>query len=192
MSRTKTFDKDKVIDQVMHLFWEKGFEGTSLDDILQETGLLKGSLYHTFKSKDNLFKLCLEKYGIRSQSFFYKKEDDPIEYIKNFYKRLVADGVKKDAKGCLIMNTCLEFSAVNNDLSKQNEKLFNAVETNMLRVAKEIMKDKKLEISKSEKELASQFVVAAFSIREFSKFRKDRKFLTQIANNALVDIKASI
>ncbi len=192
MARNTNFNKDEVLEKTMHLFWAKGFDGTSLDDILKETGLLKGSLYHTFKSKENLFKLCLEKYGIRSKSFFYRDEDDPIDYIRNFFKRLVSEGVKEDAKGCLIMNSCLEFSNVSNELSKENEKLFNAVETNMLRVANKLLKDEKIKTSKSAKQLGRQFVVAAFSIREFSKFRKDKLFLKEIANNALFAVNIKI
>ncbi len=190
MSRELSFDKEEILNKVMYLFWEKGYESTSMGDIIEVTGLLKGSLYNAFKSKENLFSLCLENYGIRSKSFFLKDSDDPIKYIKDFFSRLVSEGSKKDSIGCLIMNSCLEFSGQSTSIALQNEKLFKAVENNMFNVATAIKKIRDLKIEP--RELANDLVVAAFSIREFSKFKNDKKFLKQIANNVLEHFSESI
>ena len=190
MSRELSFDRDEILNKVMLLFWEKGYESTSMGDIMEVTGLLKGSLYNAFKSKENLFSLCLENYGIRSKSFFLKETDEPIVYIKTFFTRLVNEGAKKDSIGCLIMNSCLEFSGQNSSIALQNEKLFKAVENNMVNVAMAINELKTLDVEP--RVLANDLVVAAFSIREFSKFKKDKKFLKQIANNVLKHFSESI
>lgn len=55
-----------MIDALVRLFWERGFEAASLNDIVDAAGLNKSSLYNTFGSKDELFARVLERYmGIR-------------------------------------------------------------------------------------------------------------------------------
>ena len=189
MSRTTEFDREDIIAKAMNLFWNKGFEGTSLKDLTQETGLLKGSLYNTFKSKENLFLLCLEKYGQHSRSFFYTT-GDPNLYLKNFFKRLVHEGVKEDnTKGCLIMNSCLELATLDNAPAKRTKALFSAVELNFKNVLEKI---ELTHTSKKRDELATMLITTAFSIREISKFKKDKKFLKQIANNTLSEFGLKI
>mgnify|MGYP000692911159 CR=1 FL=1 len=190
MSRTIDFDKDEILDKAMNVFWTKGYEGTSMKDLMDATGLLKGSLYNTFESKENLFILCLEKYGHQSKSRHYR-QGDPSEYLRSFFKRLVDQGASKNfKKGCLIMNSCLEFAYDNSLLSKQAKRLFSATENNFKNVLEAL-----IDGAKSEEEVESikiALVTAAFSIREISKFKKDKKFLTEIANKALREISLSI
>lgn len=188
MSRTTDFDKDEILTKAMHAFWLKGYEATSLKDLAQETGLLKGSLYNTFKSKENLFLLCLEKYGENSRSKFYTG-GDPLIYLKSFFKRLVEEGSNKENyKGCFIMNSCLEFTNTQSPPALKSQKLFKATEQNLENLAKELAKNNEYNAT----EIKVNLTVAAFSLREISKFKKDRDFLKQIANNALKEFNISI
>lgn len=188
MSRSTEFERDEIIEKAMQVFWEKGYDQTSLKDLIDATGLLKGSLYNTFGSKEKLFLECLEFYGDFSRSRHYS-EGDPVLYLKNFFKRLINQGVDKDfRKGCLIMNSCLEFANQKNAMAKKAQTLFAATELNLKTVA-ELACAKQ---NKDAEELKTNLITAAFSIREISKFRKDKKFLTQIANRALEDFGVQI
>ncbi|MEJ6400327.1 TetR/AcrR family transcriptional regulator [Nicoliella lavandulae] len=60
MGRTKTFDPHTVLTQIGQLFIRSGYNGTSLDDIVKRTGLLRGSLYSTFGSKQGMFIAALK------------------------------------------------------------------------------------------------------------------------------------
>lgn len=63
MGRTRRFDRDEVIDEVIALFWREGYAGTSIGDIIDETKLSRSSLYHAFGSKDGLFAECVTRYS---------------------------------------------------------------------------------------------------------------------------------
>ncbi len=62
MARPRTFDPDKVLDITLDVFWRKGFHGTSLGDITDESGLGKPSLYAAFGDKASLYLKVLDRY----------------------------------------------------------------------------------------------------------------------------------
>ncbi len=189
MSRSIDFDKEEVIRSAMEVFWDKGYENTSMKDLIEATGLLKGSLYNSFGSKEKLFMACLKMYGNQSKKNYFSTQEDPKSYLKNFFKRLVNEGKnKKFTKGCLIMNSCLEFSNGRDNMADLSMSFFNATEDNFKKVVIAI----KGENSSSLDVDTTRLITAAFSIREISKFRKDEAFLKQIANTALKEFGVSI
>lgn len=62
MARPREFDTDRALTGAMEAFWEFGFEGTSLCDLLDRTGLSRGSLYKAFGSKRDLYLRVLDRY----------------------------------------------------------------------------------------------------------------------------------
>src|SRR6202163_4307455 len=63
MSRPSS-TRDRLIDSARHLFWERGFAGTSMADLLSHAGVNSGSFYHFFESKEALLRAVLETYLI--------------------------------------------------------------------------------------------------------------------------------
>ena len=62
MPRPAEYDRADVLNRAMHLFWRRGFEAVTLQDILDETGFNRHSLYKEFGDKDGLFTQALEQY----------------------------------------------------------------------------------------------------------------------------------
>jgi len=62
MGRPRAFDEEEAIDRALHLFWERGYEGTTLDDLTAAMGINRPSLYGAFGSKEALFKRVLARY----------------------------------------------------------------------------------------------------------------------------------
>jgi AcrR family transcriptional regulator len=62
MARPREFDEDEALGAAMLEFWAKGYEGTTLSDLLQATGLNKSSLYKAFGSKEELFRRAADRY----------------------------------------------------------------------------------------------------------------------------------
>ena len=63
MGRPREFDEQAALDAAMRVFWEKGYEGTSLDDLTAAMGLNRSSLYSTFGDKEQLFRKVMVQYG---------------------------------------------------------------------------------------------------------------------------------
>ena len=62
MARTKAFDETAVIDRALAMFWEQGYEATSVRDLLNHTGISSSSLYASFGDKHDLFCAALDRY----------------------------------------------------------------------------------------------------------------------------------
>ena len=63
MARPRQFDEIQVIEKVMKVFWAKGYEATSMQDLVVASGLLKGSLYGAFGDKQALYMVALKHYN---------------------------------------------------------------------------------------------------------------------------------
>jgi len=64
--RPRTFDPDTVLRKALDLFWERGYEGTSLNDLAQAMGIASASIYACFGSKEDLFRKVMALYGTTS------------------------------------------------------------------------------------------------------------------------------
>ncbi|HSH40807.1 MAG TPA: helix-turn-helix domain-containing protein, partial [Arenicellales bacterium] len=62
MSRNKAFDETEVLERAMTLFWRKGYEATSIQELVTHTGIQRGSLYATYGDKRRLFLAALDHY----------------------------------------------------------------------------------------------------------------------------------
>jgi TetR/AcrR family transcriptional repressor of nem operon len=123
MARPRSFDPDEALDLARDVFWQKGFQGTSLDDITAATGLTKPSLYAAFGDKSALFLKVLDRYHAyivgRAEHII---NDGPTarEAIQRWLTGFVprCSGVK-GSRGCLSVNTSLDGGAEHKGVRKR-------------------------------------------------------------------------
>lgn len=109
MARTKEYDEDAVLLIAMRLFWEKGFEKTSMKDLVSQMGVHKRSLYDTFGDKHSLYVRALNRYlQIILDKRPNGKELTSVEAIRLLFEGVIANEDSEYPKGCLIVNTAVE------------------------------------------------------------------------------------
>jgi len=123
VGRPREFDPEYVLEAAMQAFWAKGYEATSLADLMAATGLHKGSLYQAFGDKHSLFIQSLKRYleEIRRQkNSLLKQAPTPLDGLRAVTHAVldIADGDDDNPKGCLVMNTISEL-APHDDEAKQ-------------------------------------------------------------------------
>lgn len=77
IGRPRTFDLDEVLDRAVLVFWSKGFEGASLDDLTEAMGISRPSLYRAFGNKEDLFYKALDRYTEGLASYFVRALAEP-------------------------------------------------------------------------------------------------------------------
>lgn len=112
MSRPQEFDTQAALRQAMLVFWRKGYEATSLADLLQATELSKSSLYATFNSKRDLFLAAFDDYRqARAKCMFSMLEEAPARLaIEKFFRMVVSDAWTCDGEGCMSINQAVELA----------------------------------------------------------------------------------
>jgi TetR/AcrR family transcriptional regulator, transcriptional repressor for nem operon len=112
MARIREFDTDTAVAQAMELFWEHGYEGTSLQDLTEGLAIGRGSLYAAFGSKDGLYQAALERYrqecvGPMLQAL--SVDGDFRDALRGLLSVLVTDAVADERRrGCMVVNAATE------------------------------------------------------------------------------------
>ena len=88
--RPKGFDRDAALDQAMKLFWERGYEGTSFDELTAAMGISPSSFYNAFGSKERLYHEAVDAYMARSSCWFATELAAPVDTKTAFRKLLDA------------------------------------------------------------------------------------------------------
>jgi len=120
--RPLEFDPDAALGAAMHVFWRKGYEHTSMQDLLDAMGLSKSSLYQAFGGKQALFERCMTHYGdemIGGLRAALQTSPSGLGFIRRFLESVLdeARGVC-EAKGCLVLNTANEFARRNPQIAQ--------------------------------------------------------------------------
>jgi TetR/AcrR family transcriptional repressor of nem operon len=112
VGRPKNFEPDEVVAQAMEAFWSNGYGETSPADLVDATGVPKGSLYHAFGSKRELFGQALDLYGRTGSEVteeYLARPGTAKERIREYLVFLVDQDLSGPVRrGCLAANTALE------------------------------------------------------------------------------------
>lgn len=109
--RPRSFDRDRVLDAAMHVFWAKGFAGASMTDLTSAMGIASPSLYAAFGSKEGLYREAIDHYVSTNVGSFWGVMDLPTAresvegLLRNAARAFSAPGVPP---GCMVMQTATE------------------------------------------------------------------------------------
>jgi TetR/AcrR family transcriptional repressor of nem operon len=105
MSRTKAFSIDGAIEKAMQVFREKGFEGTSMQDLVDATGLSRSSIYETFGSKKDFYLVALDRYEDQCLTTMLYEPGPAKELLIAFFNKVIEHNLPQS---CLMVNASLE------------------------------------------------------------------------------------
>jgi len=122
MARPRSFNPEEALDLARDVFWRKGFQGTSLDDITAATGLAKPSLYAAFGDKNALFLKVLDRYHERivaKAERVLNEGPSARDAIERWLTGFVpfCSGVR-GSRGCLSINTAADGASDQKEVRK--------------------------------------------------------------------------
>lgn len=112
LARTKEFDDDAVLYKAMRLFWEQGYEKTSINDLVECMGIHRRSLYDTFGDKHKLFLAVVDRYSklINAELHAGIIRSSPKQAIAFMFDFMI-QGIDDSLPGCLFVNMAVELAA---------------------------------------------------------------------------------
>jgi AcrR family transcriptional regulator len=108
--RPRGFDQDEALERAMHVFWRKGFEGASLNDLTAAMGIQPASLYQAFGNKRALFEKALARYLAGPVAFVHDALNEPRAYaVADRILRRTAEFLTegRSRRGCMTIQAAL-------------------------------------------------------------------------------------
>lgn len=131
MARPREFESNVALEKAMHVFWAKGYEATSLDDLCEATGLARSSLYAAFGDKRELYFDALDRYEQGALVRVAKALSlAPIDRaVAGFVGRIIDDIVEGPGRrGCFIGNCAAELARGNRTASARVRRSLERIE----------------------------------------------------------------
>ncbi|MDF7760991.1 TetR/AcrR family transcriptional regulator [Kosakonia cowanii] len=121
--RPKVFDREAALDKAMTLFWQHGYEATSLSDLVEATGAKAPTLYAEFTNKEGLFRAVLDRYiarFARQHEALLECEEKPVEEaLLDYFSAVARCFTSTDTPaGCFMINTSATLAASSQEIAK--------------------------------------------------------------------------
>jgi TetR/AcrR family transcriptional repressor of nem operon len=126
--RPREFDPAAAIDAAAKLFWDQGYHATSIDDLCEATGVLRGSLYSAFGDKKGILLAAIDQYGEKNLArlaeslSFREPTREGLRTALLYYTRTPT--VLAGRRGCLVTNTALEMLPDDPEIEDRVERIF--------------------------------------------------------------------
>jgi len=131
MPRNKAYNKDEVLDKAMQVFWNHGYEATSVRLLEKEMGINQFSIYAAFENKKKLFIESLKKYRqfVKNNRFHpLLRENAKLSDLKQFFDSITRQGKQEETKrGCLVVNTAGELGSRDSEIAFELQNYFNFI-----------------------------------------------------------------
>ena len=160
MARPRQFDEQQAIESLMKVFWEKGYEASSMQDLVAASGLLKGSLYGAFGDKQTLYLMALKHYDrtrIQAGIDMLNGKGSARQKIARLFDNVIESTKRGDfAGGCLLCNASMEMAVTDRQVRSE-------VKTTIRRLKTAIMDALEMQTQKQDQAAAlAAFIVSAY------------------------------
>jgi TetR/AcrR family transcriptional regulator, transcriptional repressor for nem operon len=188
MAGVKQFDQNEVLDRAMMLFWSQGYEATSIDQLVEATGINRGSLYGTFNDKNGIFLAVIDRYleTVAKSLMVTLSDPNPRQAIERMFDSIVGRlSDPKFPRGCLIVNTSLECPASGDAIARRIAQAIGQQESAIYRVLLRAQADSNLAAALDVKALARFFLGVAQALNVMNKAVADPEVLKDIVRIAM-------
>jgi len=183
MARTKEFDQEQALDAAMNLFWERGYEATSIQDLVEATGVQRQSLYDTFGSKHELFLQSLMRYqtldGHQLSELIKRHAPGGLPLIRAMFESCASQTVC-DARGCFVANCAAELGGSDELVAERVRIAREGLEEVFKRCLTQAKDTRELKSSSSVSALAQFLVNAFFGLRLLAKTRPTKAMIDNV------------
>jgi TetR/AcrR family transcriptional repressor of nem operon len=184
----KNYEEPDVLDRAMKAFWARGYEATSMSDLVEATGINRGSIYAAFCDKHTLFVRALKHYDHHHRSDFLRKIQRlhrPRQAILAVFETAIhAREGGKSPSGCLLVNTALELSDHDPEVAEIVRESLVEVEKFFQLMIEEGQVEGTMNLDRNPEETAQALLGLFLGLRVLSRSRPEMALLTTISKQA--------
>lgn len=189
MARQREFDEKNVIETATNLFWKKGYNAVSTQDLIDAFGISRSSMYGAFKDKRSLFIIALQHYretasqgmiNVLNENKSFKETISQL--LTQFIKDTISDN---DNKGCFIVNTAIELAPHDNEIleiiQENRRNIISALTTSI----EKGIENGEIKTNKKPQSLANYFYNLINGLRVDAKVHKDKNSYKEVVEIAM-------
>lgn len=187
MARTKEFDPDAVLQRALELFWHKGYEATSMADLVEHLGIGRASIYATFGAKTELYLRAYDRFIENGVDLADLLRAEPVlPAVRALIERYATEAAHDTAhRGCFVVNTAVELAPHDRRLADRVEANWDHIE-GALAAALDRARDRgELAAGKDPRALARFLLTVMQGMRVIGKGSTDPARLRDTAAQAL-------
>lgn len=193
MARPCAYDRNDLLRCATALFWERGFAGTSVDDVVRATGVSRSSLYAAFPDKSALFLAALEHYldtVTRTKLERLAQGKRAALAIKTFLMGIADErpSANAPAHGCLLTNTAVEIGAGEEEIAELVRKAFARLEQALAARLDEARQQGDLGADTDPKQFARQLVALIQGLRVITRLGMEPRVARDAVRSALAPL----
>jgi TetR/AcrR family transcriptional repressor of nem operon len=188
VGRPKQFEPDVAVNQAMKVFWRKGYTSTTPQDLVEELGIGKGSLYNTFASKHHLFELALRRYGEMRVAALTEllEEPGPVKpLLRLALEKLATAPADALRHGCLAVNTAAELAGADQVATEVVRGVFDRMESVLLAAIERGQRSREIDPSRDPRDVASMLLGTVIGMSVLAKIDDGPERLHRIVGAVL-------
>ncbi len=175
------YNKEDILAIGYDLLRKNGYHHVGINEVLQASGLPKGSFYNFFKSKEEFAAQVIDNYGLATKNWieeYFSHEGTPLALIKSFYKNLIDLNEKDDfSSGCLLNNMSNEIGRTNDNLAQKTDANFESWIKVLSKVIEEGQQLGEIRSDYTAKELAEFLHTGIYGTFSRMKVKRSRDFM---------------
>ncbi|MFF4757987.1 TetR/AcrR family transcriptional regulator [Streptomyces sp. NPDC001292] len=190
MGRTKEFDPDAALQSALELFWRRGYEATSMADLVEHLGIGRASIYATFGSKRELYLKAMDRYAETRDPLLLAELSQPgpaLPAVRAMVRRFAAEAAspEKRLNGCFVTNTAAELAPHDPAAARRVEISWEHVETPLHSALVRAQAQGELSKDRDPRALARMLFVLLQGMRIVGKASNDPARVRDAAEQAL-------
>jgi TetR/AcrR family transcriptional regulator, transcriptional repressor for nem operon len=194
MARPREFDEGAVLDAAVLCFWKRGYEATSVRDLVARTGITAASLYNAFGDKRALYRKALDHYVEASVADRIRRCEalPPRDAIEAFFGDIVKRSLNdRERKGCMLVNAALDVAPHDPAFRKVVAEVLIGIEAFFLARVRAGQADGTIMRSLSAETLSQHLLGVLMGIRVLARVRPERALLEGVAEPALALLRVA-
>ena len=194
MARPVEFDESKVLANAMEQFWKEGYEASSVQKLLDCTGINRGTLYNSFGDKDTFFKSCIDQYNANMANYINASlKNDKLgawDAINEYFEQAVLSlSNKHRGMGCLLVNSLCESINYDKEMKKVVRASLAAIRKPLVLRLKEAQKKGKLKKGVSVESAAEILMNMLHGLRVNARDGKNARQLQELIKFTVNSLK---
>jgi TetR/AcrR family transcriptional regulator, transcriptional repressor for nem operon len=191
VARSKEFDPEVALDKALELFWERGYEATSMADLVAHLGIARASIYGTFGGKRELYLKALERYLARHDVVGPLSQPGPVlPALRALLDAYVAECLADESRrGCMVVNTAVEFASRDAAVTAKVAASWAGLETAMAAALVRARAQGEIPEGKDPYALARFLLVLLQGVRVLGRADPDPRRLRDAVDQAMVAVQ---